>query len=447
MEALGTDIFLNTQFQKDRRFEMLKGIRHSSCASCWLTEEAGIQSLRTENRWFPDPWRKKGNPSRFFRSFTDDSVLRNAVTQEELTPRSATNSSSIIRSERPHMLELNLGNSCDLRCSYCGPDFSSKWEKETELWSIGSGVSAPEKLKKELDPRFEALFWKWFQEEPIRSLSRIGIIGGEPFINPRLPEVLDRLLASYEDLPLAERPHSGYLDEDGKVLEDHKPLIWFVTNMNLPEKVMERLTGELLPKLVRIFHVEIHASLESTDKKSEYSRQGLSWENFQRNTERLCAMKLPGFTFGFQAAINVLSVSSLSDFLRYAWSLHQRFDRPILLKQNIVSNPQNHHPAILTQDFAAYVQDALEFLETVKDQMPPVADERRNWSSYYEFLKTIHDSIQGEYGSRITWGQGSLQNVRRNFFEFFRRYDERHGTDFLATFPEYTEFYELCRRA
>jgi hypothetical protein len=35
---------------------------------------------------------------------------------------------------------------------------------------------------------------------------------------------------------------------------------------------------------------------------------------------------------------------------------------------------------------------------------------------------------------------------RAKFFDFVNEIDRRHGTDFLVTFPEMTDFYELCER-
>ena len=41
-----TDIFLNTHYQKKRRMEMLQGVQHSDCKSCWSLEKTGAKSLR-----------------------------------------------------------------------------------------------------------------------------------------------------------------------------------------------------------------------------------------------------------------------------------------------------------------------------------------------------------------------------------------------------------------
>jgi hypothetical protein len=37
-----------------------------------------------------------------------------------------------------------------------------------------------------------------------------------------------------------------------------------------------------------------------------------------------------------------------------------------------------------------------------------------------------------------------LSLARSNFARFIITYDQRRGTDFLRSFPEFTSFYELC---
>ena len=37
-----------------------------------------------------------------------------------------------------------------------------------------------------------------------------------------------------------------------------------------------------------------------------------------------------------------------------------------------------------------------------------------------------------------------LKTQRRNFGHYFRAHDERRGTDFCKTFPEFADFYHDC---
>jgi hypothetical protein len=38
-----------------------------------------------------------------------------------------------------------------------------------------------------------------------------------------------------------------------------------------------------------------------------------------------------------------------------------------------------------------------------------------------------------------------LLKKRQNFYRFFNAHDERRGTDFKKTFPEFSEFYDYCK--
>lgn len=455
IDKLGTDIFLNTDYQKERRKEMLEGVRHEACNTCWVMEDAGIHSARFPNTSIPRPWAKAIDRSSDFNELTANTELKNYTTGEKITPAQVTSESSILRSEHPYMLEINLSNACDLKCTYCSPYFSSKWEKDMELWSVGAGFTnfkeedaahIKNDIRKEVDDRFMDLFWEWFNGKPITTLGRVGIIGGEPLINTKLPEFLNKLIESYKNLPLEQRPSSGYIDSNGQYRLDHKPLVWFVTNLNTPKRIMDKFINVYLPQLCEYFHVEVHASLESIGKRIEYTRDGLSWELYKENAERLCALKIENFHFGFQIALNSLSMSTLTEFLKYAKHLHDKFERPIILKHNMVTFPEFHHPAILPVEFADYLEDALVFLESVKDKMRHVDDAWGTWPAYYEYIKTIHESLKNEMGKKQHWECGSLDNVKIRFFTFFNEIDKRSGSNFLEVFPEYSHFYNDCKK-
>ncbi len=449
----GKDIFLNTDYQKDRRLEMLNGVRHDDCNTCWVFEEAGMPSPRHPNKILPPPWIKTDGGINYD-GLDSKTILKQKYSGELVTPETVNINSSILRSDHPYMLEINLSNTCDLKCSYCSPYFSSKWEKEMDLWALGAGYQTftaedeaiiKSDIRKEVDDRFMDTFWEWFNSGPNKTLTRVGIIGGEPLINPKLPEFLDNLIKSYEKIPLNERPSSGYSNPDGSLRQDHKPLIWFVTNLNTPKKIMDKFINEHLPRLTKIFHVEIHASLESIGKRIEYNRDGLSWEIYKENVDRLCELKLKDFNFGFQIALNALSMTTLTEFLKYAKHVHDKHERPIILKRNLVSHPEFLNPSILTPEFAYYLEDALNFLSEVKDTTKHVDDLWGGWPQYHDYILEIYTGIKEQQGKNMTWITGSFDDVRGRFFHFFDEYDRRRGYNFLKTFPEYASFYRMCR--
>jgi hypothetical protein len=44
-----------------------------------------------------------------------------------------------------------------------------------------------------------------------------------------------------------------------------------------------------------------------------------------------------------------------------------------------------------------------------------------------------------------TIDEDKIRAGRRDFYVFFTENDKRLGTDLLKTFPEYADFYQLCK--
>ena len=40
-----------------------------------------------------------------------------------------------------------------------------------------------------------------------------------------------------------------------------------------------------------------------------------------------------------------------------------------------------------------------------------------------------------------------ILKARANFYKFFKQHDERRDTDFLKTFPEMEDWWEICKEA
>ena len=57
----------------------------------------------------------------------------------------------------------------------------------------------------------------------------------------------------------------------------------------------------------------------------------------------------------------------------------------------------------------------------------------------------IRDSIKNQEGEKIDWVSGDVNDVRASFYKWFKQYDERRKVNFLETFPEYKEFYNMCK--
>lgn len=407
MDWYKIDLFLNTDYQKQRRLEMLKGERHHDCHQCWEIEDQGATSLRNSYHGFID----FASERNMFDEFPDKSM--------EYITENVTIDSEILRTNRPFMLEVSLGNTCDLKCMYCNHVYSSQWATES-LKNKKISIEDYSKVTGKPDQKFINLFWEWFNKEAKFSLDRIGIIGGEPLITPEFYDFLEKLLVAYEDIP-----------KDDTV-------IWIVTNLNTPESYFKRFI-EYIPRLKEKFKLEILISMESTEGQAEYIRNGLDWYRFERNVNRLFAATKdqPRVELGFLPSITALSIPRFTKFLQWVHNVSLSNGKAVMLKQNIVTWPTCHVPFVLPNEFAKYLDEAVAWLESVQDTMPAFNDEYGRWNSYTEFLKTLRDGIRNN--------TKDMTGMRHQFYTWFKDFDQLRGLDFVGTFPEFKEFYEQCK--
>tara|TARA_B100001057_G_scaffold102418_2_gene99638 strand:- start:5646 stop:7184 length:1539 start_codon:yes stop_codon:yes gene_type:complete len=435
LSELKGDYFLNTKYQLERRLEMLHGIRDKSCETCWLLEDQNFQSPRRYG--LPRPWKVK-----------DDKVI-NIKTNEEIAIKDITIDHPVLRSAKPYMIEVNLSNHCDMSCLYCSPHFSSTWASaNTDLWakSINPnwnfGPDEAKKLKLEVNDQnledFNSEFWAWFKNVFDVNKSewtgdnhlRLGILGGEPINNPRLPQFIDNLCEIIESIPFDQRPHSGYWDhENKKPHHPGKPLIWFVTNGNTRKNHLDKFIDRL-PRLCKLFTVEISLSIESYKERAEYIRMNLDWDRFDSNVREYLSLDLP-LQVGFQTSINNLCLSSMPDFLRWVVELYDTYNKPIFLKPNVVNDPDHYRVEMLPASFMKYIIESIDILKTRDPQ--GISDPNGNWHSYSKFLATLRCDQKGE------WSQ--YEKMR----DFLEELDKRRNLDVRDVFPEMWEFWNIIQ--
>lgn len=406
MEEQGIDLFLNNRYQIERRFEMFKGIRHRDCQQCWQLEDQGANSLRGNS---PQGFLDYANHHNMFAEFPDKHM--NYVT------RHVNLNSEILRSHKPFMLEVSLGNTCDLKCMYCNHVYSSQWATES-LKNNRLPIEIYNEVSGKPNQKFIDLFWEWFNKEAKFSLERIGIIGGEPLITPDFYPFIDRLLESYQDI------------------ENDDTTIWIVTNLNTSESYFKKLMN-YLPKLNEKFKLEILISMESTENQAEYIRNGLNWSKFENNVYKLCEATKDNHrvVIGFLPSVNVLSIPRYTKFLQWVYKVVQDTGKYIMLKQNTVVWPEVHTPFILTPEYAKYITEAIDWIKTVDSTMPDFDDIFGRWPAYTEFLINLRDSLSNNKPD---------QEMQKRFHEWFKDFDGLRALNFEETFPELKDFYNMC---
>jgi pyruvate-formate lyase-activating enzyme len=404
----GIEAFLNSPKMKQSRLDLVRGIKNADCKTCWQIEDSGMTSPRQGGEQF---WHHLRVRKQVMDVNYEEKLLTTRLSAiQDVNDRT-------LASYYPYMLEISLGNTCDMKCMYCNHHYSTQWATE----EIKLGRISQEQYDREFPKApdiFNEKFWEWFNNVGVRC-SRIGIIGGEPLIMPEFYTFVDKLIE-------AKKNSSSTI----------KSSLWVVTNMNTPKNYLDKFLN-YLPRLSETFNVEILVSMESVGEKAEYIRNGVDWNKFVSNLDKILSNKDVEFNFGFIPSINALSISSLKDFVMFAESLYHKHGRPVAIKQNIVNFPSQHSPFNLTPDFAKYVDECIEYMEPKVDEMPLVPDLHGRWSAFIDFLKPLSESLKNNTNDRTA--------PRKLFAKWFDEFDQKRKINLLETFPEYREFYEYCK--
>jgi len=411
LQTLGIAAFSNSLRERNGRLSLIKGVRDRDCQSCWNLEDQGIKSPRH-------------TPERFHWFMKQKGLMPNAPYNEDELREFLESVRDLdhpaLVSNSPYMLEISLGNTCDLKCMYCSHHYSTQWATER----IKYGEITQEQYDREFPkaaPSFDEKFWEWFNQIGRYKLHRLGIIGGEPLIMPEFYTFVDRLINSVGEI------------SDQRT---EKMTFWIVTNLNTPPNYLEKLFN-YLPKLTETFKVEILVSMESVGERAEYIRNGTNWDKFMSNLDKLLSRKDLEYDFGFIMSLNALNITSIQSFIQLTEQLYETYKRPIALKQNIISFPSWQSPMILTPDFADYLDTAVEYMKTNVDKMPVVTDYYGRYDQYIIYLAKLANSIRNN--------TGDYTSDRKHFIPWFNTYDERRKLNLLEVFPEYTDFYNLCK--
>jgi hypothetical protein len=434
LDKYGTDVVMNLPYEQDRRREKILGITHVDCESCIRLQWNDANPPRGGLNDFVNRYLIESNDAYPHKvKDTKKWYLEHITDKAEDLPYNHP----LLRSDKPDMLEIVLGNICDLKCTYCSVHYSSQWV--TELVKFGDikkeevdkhMPAAPEKL--------QHVFWEWFYDVGRHSSKTINILGGEPTYMPQFYDVLDKLTHAYKDL--------------GK--QDRHIELGILSNMNTSPHYMDKFLSKL-PELTKFIFLRLQPSMEAMGKRAEYIRFGLDWNRFESNIRRILnernkyGLNEDNFGMGFQIALNTFSVTSLPDFVKWTDSLINEYHFEIGLMKNVVSFPRHHNPHILTPEYSHYLTETSQFIDLNSDKndriIRKISREKNiydhgSWESYNKYL--LHGLIKS-IGS-IERSEFDLES-RHHFYKFVQQIKKRRGVDFLDTFPEMKSFYELCQ--
>ena len=145
----GSNLFTGFIPMIEVRKELIKGNRHPNCSSCWQIEDSGGTPLRTN---FDDfvRWVHKHN---VWPELTISDVRNRLlnITEDQIE--------DLIKIDETRMIEISLGNTCDLKCVYCNHHYSSQWATEKLKYKEITADTIEVELPK-VDTFYEDIFWK-----------------------------------------------------------------------------------------------------------------------------------------------------------------------------------------------------------------------------------------------------------------------------------------------
>jgi organic radical activating enzyme len=389
----------NTNFKKLQRKTMLEGGRPPECHYCWniednIPEGADVFSDRIFKS--TDNWAGEERGRAIIKKPWDYNV-------------------------NPSYLEVSFSHVCNFKCAYCKPQISSKWMEEvTEFGGYAtsmryndiSHVIEQDKMpipNNEENPYVDA-FWKWWPEI-YPTLHTFRITGGEPLLTKNTFRVLDYIIAN----PNPE-------------LE-----LCINSNMVVPEKLfnlfLEKVKIIQDNKFVKRF--VLYTSAEAYGPKAEYIRNGLDYDVWIENCNRYLEVIHSG-DFSVMSTYNALSVTSYTEFLKDILLLklkHHNTKRNISIDIPYLNHPEWMSVRILPQEFKSYILKQVQFMR----------DNHCNGLGFQEWEVSKLERIQ------YLLEEDQNKVLQKDFWIFFSEHDRRRNTDFLATFPELTNFYNYCK--
>lgn len=386
----------NSNYKKIQRELMIQGSRPTECDYCWKIEDLNKDYFSDRHYKTSDYW-------------AWDRIDEIAVCDPS-------------NDVYPSYLEVSFSNACNLKCSYCSPEISSKWLEEIKqhgpypIAESNNNISWYKSVGRypyahnEENPYVDA-FWKWFPEA-LSKLRVFRITGGEPLMSKDTWKVLE------------------YIRKNPQ----HNLEIAINTNLSVEDKLIEKLINEinLLKPLVK--KIDLYTSLESTKVRAEYSRYGLDYNRWLNNI-RKCLTETSS-TVAIMTTINILSVSNFSEFINLIMQLRTEFNTTC--ENNRIPISVNH------LRWPSHLSVTLLPLELRKEYAEKILKIAENWLKYYSKEKFARlyleewDQVK-RFCDYIT-NEAVNEGKRKDFVAFIKEYDRRRGINFSQTFPEYADF-------
>jgi sulfatase maturation enzyme AslB (radical SAM superfamily) len=254
----------------------------------------------------------------------------------------------------PSTVEVNLGNECNFQCTYCGPQFSSKWQQEQSTNPIKFKTDIQHyRLVKKQDELIDnnLRFLNKYQE-----LDTLNLIGGEPLLNKKLFKMLDEV--------------------------DNVKNLHITTNFSCSHKVIDNI----IERSQRYHSVKLAISLDSTGLVAEFTRWGMDYDKLISNIDYLIDNIRDNIEIRILTLVSALTIVDLDRLTEVVNELKQRHSK-------------------LTWRLSYCVSPRIQSFATVKDELKLQALDKIKQLALLDYTvnaDTVVTSLEGsEFDSKL----------------------------------------------
>jgi organic radical activating enzyme len=245
----------------------------------------------------------------------------------------------------PRILEVYFDNTCNLKCVYCGPHFSSLWDAENRRYTpINHNkqiLFSPFDKSTNLESNKKKLF-EWLKING-HTLTNFNILGGEPLFQKEFDQCL-------EIFKIHPAPN---LD------------LQIFSNLNVDSKKIAELITKMQAMISQgsIKNFTVTASLDCWGASQEYTRYPLNLAQWERNF--LMLLDQPWIKIVIGSTITPLTIGTHDQLLERINIWRQK--RPVYHYFNSVNSPSYMYIDIFGDLFVNYFERCLELFDSVDE--------------------------------------------------------------------------------
>ena len=403
----------NSSQKKKSRKQMLNGERPSECGYCWKVED---NSNSFSDRVFKseEEWSKP-----HFKEITELDWKADYL---------------------PKYVEVSFSNTCNLKCGYCGPSYSSKWVEEMRKhgeFSTGDGFNSLEQLEKddklpipqrEHNPYVEA-FWKWWPEL-YKSMDTFRITGGEPLLSKDTFKVLDEIIET---------------DNPNKELK-----LSINSNLCVDDKLIDKLIekAKIIINEKRVKEFILYTSVDTEGKQAEFIRFGLDYKQLFGNIDKILT-EIPEITIVVMSTFNIFSpfnyeklVRKIYDYKVKHFNTTRYWNSPLILDTSYLRYPDflsfRLLKGYLSLSYFEKLEKYMKFFSSYRSlnsyQLQEPTDSGFSLKEI-EKITRIKDMFIEDSKSNENFELG-----KKKFKHYIADYKKRRNVDCYETFPELRTF-------